>query len=248
MGFFGKLWAVLRGIFIKAGDDVVSSSPEAIRATYAAAIDDAKRRYKDMEKAVALLAAERDKTEMGLKGLEAEETDLQRRLEGALAAAEAEPTNPLHREAGSRFLSRLQDTQAKQALLKADLESSRAKVQEYQSKLRSFMSEIDKLKKEQSEMVAEWVSSQQMVQLEDRLRGLGETAVDESLVAIREKVASMKARAKLAAEMRGSTLVVQDETYERVGAEREAAARFDELLKARTASKPDVKDRERDLG
>jgi phage shock protein A len=248
MGFFGKLWAVLRGVFIKAGDDVVSSSPQAIRATYAAAIDDAKRRYRDMENAVALLAAQRDKTELSFKSLEAEEADLQRKLEGALAHAEADPTNPDHREAGSRFLSQIQRIQEKQTLLKADLESSQAKVQEYQSKLRSFMEEIDKLKREQGEMVAEWVSSQQMVQLEDRLRGLGETAVDESLVAIRDKVASMKARAKLASEMRGATLAVQDETYERIGAEREAAARFDELLKARSAPKAGTKEKERDLG
>ncbi len=60
MGFFGKLWARLRGMFIGAGDDLVSSSPEAIRATYAAAIDDAKRRYKEMEQAVALLAREHE--------------------------------------------------------------------------------------------------------------------------------------------------------------------------------------------
>ena len=102
MSFFGKLWAVIRGIFIRAGDDVVSSSPEAIRATYATAIDEAKRRYKDMEKAVALLAREREKSEMSLKDLQREELEVQRKLDGSLAAAEAEPQNPAHREAGAR--------------------------------------------------------------------------------------------------------------------------------------------------
>jgi phage shock protein A len=248
MGFFGKLWAVVRGFFIKAGDDLVSSSPEAIKATYAAAIDDAKRRYKEMERAVALLAAQRDKTEMGLKDLESEEQDLQRKLEGALAAAEAEPSNSAHREAGSRYLSRIKEIQEKQALLGADSEAQQAKVRDYQLKLRTFMDEINRLKREQGEMVAELVSSQQMVQLEDRLKGLGESAVDESLVAIRERVANVKAQARVAAEMRGATLEVQDQTYERVGAEKEAANRFDELLKARTDSKAGVKDKERDLG
>ena len=60
MSYFGKLWAVLRGFFIRAGDEVVSSSPQAIQATYASAIDDAKRRYKEMEKAVAMLASQRE--------------------------------------------------------------------------------------------------------------------------------------------------------------------------------------------
>jgi phage shock protein A len=248
MGFFGKLWAVIRGFFIRAGDDLVSSSPEAIKATYAAAIDDAKRRYKEMEKAVALLAAQRDKTELSLKALEDEREELQRKLEGALAAAEADPTNPAHREAGSRYLSRMKEIQEKQAFLKNDVDAQQTKVWEYQTRLRSFMEEINKLKREQGEMVAEWVSSQQMVQLEDRLKGLGETAVDESLVAIRDKVAGMKAQAKVASEMRGATVEVQDETYERVGAEREASARFDELLRSRAAAKGSVKDKERDLG
>jgi len=110
------------------------------------------------------------------------------------------------------------------------------------------MDEINKLKREQGEMVADMVSAQQMVQLEDRLKGLGETAVDESLVAIRDKVANLKAQARVAAEMRGSTLTSQDETYERIGSQKEAASQFDELLKARSVQKAGVTGKERDLG
>jgi len=248
MSFFGKLWAMLRGVFIRAGDDLVSSSPEAIRSTYAAAINDAKKRYKDMEGAVALLAREREKTEQSLKSLETEEADLQRRLEGALAAAEAAPENATHREAGTRYLSRLKDIAEKKGTLATDLEAQRGKVEDYKIKLRSFTDEIERLKREQGEMVAEFVSNQQVLQLEDRLRGLADTAVDESIVAIRDKVAALRSQAKIATEMRSSTSGAQDETYERIGAEKEAAARFDELLKARSATKAGVAEKERDLG
>jgi phage shock protein A len=248
MSFFGKLWAVIRGIFIGAGDNVVSSSPEAIRATYATAIDEAKRRYKDMEKAVALLAREREKTEMSLKDLQREELEVQRKLDGSLASAEAEPENPAHREAGARYISRIKEIGEKQTKLAEDLETQKNKVEEYKMKLRSFTDEIEKLKKEQGEMVAELVSNQQVVQLEDRLRGLGETSVDESIVAIREKVAGLRHQAKIAAEMRGAALESQDAAYERMGAEREATARFDELLKARAAAKVGAPAKERDLG
>src|SRR5271157_5849168 len=105
MSYFGKLWAIIRGLFVRAGDELVSSSPEAIQATYDSAIEDAKRRYKDMEKAVAMLASQREKTETNLKDLGREEADLQMRLEGALASAEAEPGNQVHREAGARYLT-----------------------------------------------------------------------------------------------------------------------------------------------
>ncbi|MDD3473987.1 MAG: hypothetical protein PHS86_14495, partial [Syntrophaceae bacterium] len=84
MSFFGKLWTRIKGIFINAGDDVVSSSPEAIRATYATAIDESKKRYLEMEKAVALLAREREKTKQLLKDLEKEESEIKSRLEEAL--------------------------------------------------------------------------------------------------------------------------------------------------------------------
>ncbi len=248
MGFFGKMWAMVRGVFIRAGDDMVSSSPEAIRATYATAIDEAKKRYKEMERAVALLARERERTEMSLKDLDKEEAELRKKLEGALAASESDPTNSAHREAGTRYLSRIREIDERQDVLTGDLEAQSRKVEEYKIKLRSFTDEIDKLKREQGELVAEFVSHQQVIRLEDRLKGLGESAVDESIVAIREKVAGLRAQAKIATEMGGSTLQSQDTTYERLGAEREAQSRFDELLKARASQKAGVTDKERDLG
>lgn len=248
MGFFGKLWARIRGMFIGAGDDVVSSSPEAIRATYAAAIDDAKRRYKEMEQAVAMLARERDRTETLVKDLEKEEAELQRKLEGSLAAAEADPNNPIHREAGTRYLARIKEIGEKQASLVLSLDTERKKVEDYKLRLRSFTDEIGRLQKEQGEMVAEFVSTRQVIQLEDRLKGLGESSVDESIVAIREKVAAMRSHAKIATEMSTATVEAQDRAYEQMGVNKEAASRFDELLKARTSVKAGVSDKERELG
>lgn len=248
MGFFGKLWVVIRGFFSSSGDSLVSGSPEAIRATYAAAIDDAKRRYKDMEKAVALLANERAKTEMSIQDLKKEEIELQRRLEGALALAEAEPGNDAHREAGARYLKRLEEINQRKMALGAELDAQHAKVEDFKSKLRSFSDDINKLRREQGEMVADFVSAQQVVSLEDRLKGLSETSVDESLVAIRERVGQMKSQAKIATEMRQSSLGDQDTAYEVAGAQTVATNRFDELLKARQTAKTGQTEKERDLG
>ena len=72
--------------------------------------------------------------------------------------------------------------------------------------------------------------------------------MDESIVAIREKVGRMRAEAKIATEMGSATVGAQDESYERIGAEKEAAARFDELLKARATAKTGAPEKERDLG
>ena len=248
MGFFGRFWARIRGFFLRTGDDFVSSSPEDIRSTYASAIDDAKKRYKEMQEAVALLAREREKTSMALKKLMTEEAELQKKLNGALAMAESEPENSAHREAGTRYLARMKEIEARQQTFNGDLDVQTQKVEEYKSKLREFTSEIEKLKREQGEMVAEFVSHKQVIQLEDRLKGIGDTAVDESIVAIREKIASMRSEARIASEMRTTSTAGLDEQYERLGAEKEASNRFDELLKARAASKTAVPEKDRDLG
>jgi len=248
MNFFGRLIALVRGFFIRAGDDLVSQSPDAIKSTYAVAIQEAKKRYKDMEEAVALLARERERTEETLKTLSREDEELQKKLEGALSAAEAEPDNPTHREAGTRYQLRIQEIEGKQANLTQELDGQSRKVDEYKLRLRSFMAEIEQLKREQGEMVADFMSTRQVLLLEDRLKGLAESAVDESVVAIREKVAGLKAQAKIASEMSSATVGAQDKNYERIGEEKLAANRFDELLKARLEARTRVKDKARDLG
>jgi phage shock protein A len=248
MGYFSKMWAVIKGFFIRAGDDLVSGSPESIRATYATAIDEAKRQYKDMEKAVAMLASEREKTAIAGNKLEEEEKELERKLEGALAMAEQEPDNPSHKEAGARYLERIKEIDAKQEELSQDLDKQTQKVEHYKTRLREFQDQIKNLKREQGELVAEYVSNQQIIQLEDRLKGLGETGVDESLSAIRDKVDSLKAQAKIATEMGEASMESQDRAYEKMGAQRAAEARFDELLKQRTKTKEGQTEKDRELG
>jgi phage shock protein A len=201
-----------------------------------------------MEGAVALLARERERTAQTLKELEREEDELQQKLEGALTAAEAEPQNPVHRERGTHFQMRIQEIDNKQLSLTQELDTQSRKVEEYKGRLRSFMDEIEKLKKEQSEMVAVYVSTQQMLSLEDRLKGIGETAVDESIIAIREKVENMRARAKIAAEMGSTKTEIHDKNYEELGKQKLAESRFDELLKARMENKQGAKNKVRDLG
>jgi phage shock protein A len=248
MGFFGKLFTLIRGFFIRAGDDMVAGSPEAIKATYAAAIADSQRRYKDLETAVALLARERERTEDRLKQFDREEQELSKKFEGALSAAEADPNNPAHREAGIRYQTRIQEIDEQQLKLTQELEGQKNKVDEYKLKLRGFKEEIDRLKREQGEMVAEYVSNQQVIMLEDRLKGLGDSVVDQSVVAIREKIAGLKAQAKIAAEMNQASLGSQDQAYEQIGAQTQAANKFDELLKARQQVKEGAKAKTRDLG
>jgi hypothetical protein len=248
MAFFRRLWTRIRGTFLRFRKNGLPSSPEAIRTAYASAIDEAKRRYKELERVVAILASEREKTELAIKDSEKRRAELDKLLNAVLARAQSDPNNDAHRSAGTRYLSLMDEIDRKQVKLKEDLRFQKDKVEEYKLKLRSSTSEIERLKREQSEMIAEYVSNRQLLRLEDRLRGLSERGSDASVVALREKIATMREHAKLVSEMRGATLEGQDEVYARIGNERQAAARFDELLKARSRDATEAGTKNRDLG
>jgi phage shock protein A len=246
--FFKRIWTILVGTFFRMGDDAVSSSPSAIRSTYAVAIDDAYKRYRDMQQAVALLAREREKTSLEIKKLSEREEELQRKLNGALSLSEQDPDNEDHRKAGARYLEEIQKINSRQAELEKIHENQIGRVDSYKGKLRDFTSEIEKLKREQGEMVAEFVSNKHIIELESKLQGIGETSTDSAIVAIREKVANLRAEANIASEMGEATAETTDKQYEEAGAETQAVKQFDELLKARSYANKSTSSESRELG
>ncbi|MBN1231947.1 MAG: hypothetical protein JXA60_01150 [Candidatus Coatesbacteria bacterium] len=248
--FLKKLWIRITGIFLEAGDDVVSGSPSAVKATYRAAIHKAKNEYQIMFDAVAQLAAQRERTIAELQKIDGEEIQLKQNLEGALVAAEKDPENIKHKQAGERYIKRLDEINLRQDQLNKDLEVQTSKVEEYKLKLTRFQEEIKNLEREMGESVADFISSQQIVQLENRLQGLGQSVEDEAIVAIREKIAKMKAKAKIASELGHTNVEIQDREYAQMGKEKIASTKFEELLKQRQEKAAEIKEAEekRDLG
>ncbi len=248
--FLKKLWIRITGVFLEAGDDVVSGSPSAVKATYRAAIQKSKNEYQLMFDAVAQLAAQRENTIAELKKLDDEERKLKQNLEGALTMAQKEPENEKHRLAGERYIKRMEEIDLRQDQLNKDLEMQTTKVNEYKLRLSSFQLEIKNLEREMGESVADFVSSQQIIQLENRLQGMGQSVEDEAIIAIRERIGKMKAKAKIATELGHANVDMQDREYASVGKEKVATSKFDELLKERTDKEKEIKESEekRELG
>lgn len=244
--FLKKLWVLLTGMFIRKGNNLVASSPEAIRSTYAAAISEAKVRYKDMQQALALMMNQQRRLEKSLLDLENQHLVFDQKLQGAVRMAQTEPENTLHKQAGAKYLSTLEDIDKRKARIEAELNGYEETLTAYNNQLMNARTEVDRLKEEEVAMISEFVSSQQRVQLEERLAGLSTTsAVDESLVAIREQVERMKSEADIASKIR---VTGETDVYAEIGAEQTAAARFEELVKAKQQTKAAVNQTERSLG
>jgi hypothetical protein len=245
--FLKKLLVRIFGWLHVAGDDLVTSSPDSIKSTYMMAIKQAGEDYKEMQSGLAMMMQQQQRIKIMVEGLDRAETETGAKLRGAIEMADADPDNPIHKVAGSKYLVRLDEVKKKKEQQVKDLENLAHMIDDYKVKLGAMRLQIDDLKREQAEMTVEFIAAQNTLRLEEKLQGISTTnAVDESIIAIREKVENMKAQVQVVSEMRGTAQ--KDDVYAEIGAEKQAAARFDELLKARQEKALEPQIKERDLG
>jgi phage shock protein A len=247
INFLKKLLVRVFGWLHVAGDDLVTSSPDSIKSTYTLAIKEAGENYNEMQRGLAMMMQQQQRIKNMMDSLDKSETDTEAKLRGAVEMAQSDPDNPIHKVAGSKYLVRLDEVKKKKEQQINDLGSLTHMIEDYKLKLGTMRVQIDDLKREQAEMTVEFIAAQNNLRLEEKLQGISTTsAVDESIIAIREKVENMKAQVQVAAEMRGTSQ--KDDVYAEIGAEKQAAARFDELLKARQTKVLEPQLKERDLG
>jgi phage shock protein A len=232
--FLRQIWVIVRGWLIRTGDDLVSSGPDRIKSTYAAAIQDAMKQYQDMKVGLGMIMQQKTRLQNILEHIEDELKSLDVKFEGALQAAQMDPDSERHRQEGQRFLERMEKLDKKKGRTTIELEQLASRLEEYKGKLTEMYAEVDRLRKEKGEMVAEFISAQSTLRLEEKLAGLpSESTIDEAVVAVRERVENLKAQVQIATEMRGA-ITEKDSLYEELGANKRVESAFDKLLKART--------------
>jgi phage shock protein A len=228
--WFKKLWVLISGLFIRSGESLVTSSPEAIRATYAAAVAEAKQRLKDMQQALALMMHQQKNLEKMRQQLLETRAILQQRIQGAIKKSAEDPNSLAHKQAGAKFLSAIKEINAKLEKIETNLVLYTDRLKGYESQFSSMQDEIDHLKAEEVQVLSEYISSKQIIALEERLAGVSTTsAVDESLVAIREHVERMQNEAEIASKLRVASSI---DVYKQVGEEQDAVAEFEALVQA----------------
>ncbi len=241
MGFFASLIIRIKGFFLKAGDDLVSGSPEAIQATYRTIEDKEIQRYNQMLDAVSSLARQREDALRQMERLQGRIEELNDETEGALALADSEPDNKeQHREAYNRAFAQKEQLQARLDQTDAKADQLTEKVEDYKLELSNFQSRIEELKQEGDESVADLISSQSIIQIEQRLQGLSTDSTDQALTAVRRKVADTKAKAQITAELGGVDVARQRQRYRAAAKQSAGGTAFDEMLKQRQQGKAEA--------
>ncbi|HYX32922.1 MAG TPA: hypothetical protein VE954_07390 [Oligoflexus sp.] len=184
----------------RATDTILTSSPEAIRNQFRKTKEDWIRDYDQMKSAVADLCTIRDTRSQEMIQLQKNLDQKMASMKGAIELYKTSHDERL-RETYARLAEEKEAMEERVDELEIDIQNQDKLIQTYKDKLRSLQQSIENLKKEESETVAEIVSSRKIAELNSRLEGLAVDTQGRNLDAIREARKKARSVARLSNEL-----------------------------------------------
>lgn len=235
-------WRQARYI-IDAADAQFTGSVDGIDAAFEMHRDTLVERYQGLRDAISEVEAVLEDKRDRLEKLNQEEEELLGKREGALNLAEQAKESgdnegyEKHAVAFERFQVRIDEIEQTQERLHADLDETSKTMNRHMLQLSELQAEIEKLPEQKSEAIADFVSSKQIIELNDRLQGL-ESSIDRGPIsAVMEANRKLTAKARISEKLAGTDVRLQDKEYARAGRESTARSKMDEMLAARRAEK-----------
>ena len=195
----------------------VSSNPAVVRATYDHVIGDKGKQIRQYKDAVGAMIAQEEKKKADLKSQSEEVARLQQLKQGAAAAArkvverlggdvEAVKQDPEYlkcQAAYKDFASTLDEKEARCAELEADIEGITNSVAGHKIQLQELLRDLDKVKQEKHEAVADMITAREEKELADMLTGISESRSSRELQEMRDLRQKAKGTAQVSREMAG---------------------------------------------
>lgn len=229
MSFFDRLGNLWKGFLSLWISDAEARNPEAV---YESAIEERKKKYLELKKAVSGIVYLRNKLQTELEQKEAELTDINAQI--PIAVEEGEDEAALH------LIARKDELDAQIVGVRAELDKISTQAEDAKSGLVTFQGEIEKLKREKSEMLAKKATAEARIQINETLDGMSADADIKALDSVRESIHKIQAEADVSAEVKVNSL---DDKLAKIKAKTgNAAARskLEELKRASAARKAEA--------
>ena len=192
-------------------------------------IQQRKQQYQELKKASSQIIYLRDKTQKELDQKSAELDQVALELEYAVE----------HNEdaAAMELISLQEELEARVEALTVEMQGISTQADQAMAGMQEFHSEIEKLKREKSKMLAEKASAEAQIAINEQLSGLSVEADMQALDNVRESIHRKKAEAKINAELNENSADAQLKRIRaKVGAGRNAA-KLAELKRRKAAAK-----------
>lgn len=226
---------------------VLDTNPHVVRAKYDEILREKTSRIHQYKQAVAGLIAQQENKIAKVKTLTEEVGRLEDLKAGALAKAK-QKVNELqgkgvakeaiqHDEeymkclaAYNDFSSTLAEKQARIDELETDIAGYDNRIKEHKVQLQQLVREIDKIKTEASDAVAEIITAKQEKEIADAFSGIAEDGTAKELQRMRELRQEIKAEARISSELAGTDTRKQEAEFLEYARKTSASNEFEALV------------------
>lgn len=244
--WFKAIYYAITGSLDEARRDL-DTNPNVMRAKYEEIIQEKTGRVQEYKQAVAALVAQQEKKMARLEKLAAEATKLEDLKAGALGKAKAE-VERLKREGKGKdavqndpdykkclaayqdFSSTLAEKKERMGELEEDIEGYHQRIGKHKIQLQSVTREIEKLKTEAADAVADIIGAKEEQKMADMLSGISEDSTGAELEKMRDLQERVKAEARVSSELSGADAKVQEREFLEYARKQETDNEFDALV------------------
>ncbi|MEL6895108.1 MAG: hypothetical protein AAFP90_03310 [Planctomycetota bacterium] len=219
-------------------------NPGVVSANYDRIIHEKKQRLNQYKDAVSAMVAQEETKKQKLRGVNGEIERLQNLKAGAAAkakkiaashngditATKADKEYLKCQAAFADFSSSLEEKMERANELEKDLEGLVDNVGTHQRQIQSLMRDLEKLKEEKHEAVADILSAKEEEEIADLMTGLSNDRTNEELVELRELRQKASAKARVSRELAGMDTRAAEEDFLDYARSSEANDEFDALI------------------
>ena len=244
--FFRKIGYLLTGKVDDASRNL-AKNPQVIQATYDRVISEKKSRINQYKDAVARMIAQEEGKLARIRDLSNEIEKLAKLREGAAAKArqvvqwlkgegkgEAEIKDNADYQkclaAYNDFSSTLAEKEEHVAELEGEVKGLQETVNHHKVQLQSLLREIDKIKQESSETVADVITAREEQQINEMLAGVSQDRTGKELEEMRNLRQEAKANARVSRELAGTETKVLENEFLEYATKSQSTDEFDRLI------------------
>jgi uncharacterized coiled-coil protein SlyX len=232
---------------IDSARKVIDTNPHVIKAKYDEIVRDKISRIHQYKQAVAGLIAQEEKKIAKVKTLSEDVANLERLKAGALAKAKqtvetlkksGKTQEQIHADedykrclaAFNDFSSTLAEKQDRITELEQDIADYRKNISDHKVQLQQLLRDVEKVKSEAADTVADVITSKQEKELAETLAGIAQDGTAEELQNLRDMRQELKAEAKVTRELAGTDTKAQEAEFLEYARQSQSTSEFDTLI------------------
>jgi len=241
--FFRAIKYLITGKVDNAAD-ALSKNPTVIKATYEKVIEEKKRRINEYKDAISSMIAQEESKKKRLEGLTEEIDKLEKLKSGAAARAKAivdkyngdvvavknDPEYLKCQSAFKDFSSTLVEKRARATEIDDDLKQLINNVNGHKTQIQSLMRDLEKIKEEKHDAVADMLSANEEKQIADMVNGITNDKTSEELQRLREMRQKAVANARVSRELAGLDAKKAENEFLEYAQKNAADDEFDALI------------------